>query len=218
MFVPQLILKQLYTRGSLHNTDAGVCFSIKNRLMDVIITRIESVEIDREHIPLEKITLEYNTGHQEKAYEISKQNQKAFPLRDTMKFICDIPPLNGEMHKIWISFSVKNYGNYEVKVEDAITPESDHLIRIPRQAGDDYKPESIVERQKFIEDFSNEKFEHIFQYSIDPQETRGNIEHFTGVVEIPLGIAGPIHINGENAQGEYLVPLATTLGPGRSPD
>jgi hydroxymethylglutaryl-CoA reductase (NADPH) len=37
-----------------------------------------------------------------------------------------------------------------------------------------------------------------------------NIEHYVGTVRLPLGIAGPLRVNGAHAQGEYIVPLATT--------
>ena len=37
-----------------------------------------------------------------------------------------------------------------------------------------------------------------------------NIEHFIGTVKIPVGVAGPLRINGLHAHGDYLIPLATT--------
>ncbi|MBF4245534.1 3-hydroxy-3-methylglutaryl-CoA reductase [Vibrio anguillarum] len=37
-----------------------------------------------------------------------------------------------------------------------------------------------------------------------------NIEHFIGTVKVPVGIAGPLRVNGLFAKGDYLVPLATT--------
>jgi len=37
-----------------------------------------------------------------------------------------------------------------------------------------------------------------------------NIENFVGTVKIPVGIAGPVRVNGTFAQGDYYVPLATT--------
>ena len=33
-----------------------------------------------------------------------------------------------------------------------------------------------------------------------------------GVAEVPIGLAGPLHVCGEFADGEYLIPLATTEG------
>jgi hydroxymethylglutaryl-CoA reductase (NADPH) len=38
----------------------------------------------------------------------------------------------------------------------------------------------------------------------------GNIENFIGTVKIPVGIIGPLRINGLNANGDYHVPMATT--------
>lgn len=49
--------------------------------------------------------------------------------------------------------------------------------------------------------------------SIDSSETfRGNIENFIGMAQIPVGLAGPLWINGKNAKGEFYIPLATTEG------
>lgn len=40
----------------------------------------------------------------------------------------------------------------------------------------------------------------------------GNIENFIGMSQIPTGLAGPVKIKGENANGEFPIPLATTEG------
>ncbi|MFV2053146.1 hydroxymethylglutaryl-CoA reductase [Aliiroseovarius sp. YM-037] len=37
-----------------------------------------------------------------------------------------------------------------------------------------------------------------------------NIESFIGTVKMPIGLVGPLRINGVNASGDYAVPLATT--------
>ncbi len=37
-----------------------------------------------------------------------------------------------------------------------------------------------------------------------------NIEYFIGSVKVPVGIAGPLRVNGLHAQGDYHIPLATT--------
>jgi hydroxymethylglutaryl-CoA reductase (NADPH) len=41
---------------------------------------------------------------------------------------------------------------------------------------------------------------------------KGNIENFIGMAQIPIGLAGPLLINGTKANGEFFVPLATTEG------
>ena len=37
-----------------------------------------------------------------------------------------------------------------------------------------------------------------------------NIEHYIGTIKVPVGIAGPLRVNGLFAQGDFYVPLATT--------
>lgn len=42
------------------------------------------------------------------------------------------------------------------------------------------------------------------------EQYRHNIENFIGTVKIPVGIAGPLRVNGLFAKGDYYIPLATT--------
>ncbi|MFK7731167.1 MAG: hypothetical protein AB8B48_06050 [Pseudomonadales bacterium] len=39
-----------------------------------------------------------------------------------------------------------------------------------------------------------------------------NIENFVGTVRVPVGIAGPVHVRGDEAKGNFYVPFATTEG------
>lgn len=44
----------------------------------------------------------------------------------------------------------------------------------------------------------------------DVSDYQGNIENLIGTLRVPLGIAGPLRVNGIFAKGDYLVPMATT--------
>jgi hydroxymethylglutaryl-CoA reductase (NADPH) len=77
---------------------------------------------------------------------------------------------------------------------------------------DDYTRESADARLLTVREATGASLAHIGTYSLDPGEVRGNIENFAGAAQLPLGIAGPLLVNGEHAQGEVHVPLATTEG------
>jgi len=47
---------------------------------------------------------------------------------------------------------------------------------------------------------------------IAPETLAGNTENFVGVARVPIGVAGPLRINGTCAHGDFYVPLATTEG------
>jgi len=83
---------------------------------------------------------------------------------------------------------------------------------IPRDPTDDYGREAIERRQAFIRANTGSPLEHTSAYSLDPTTLPGNVENFFGVAQVPIGLAGPLLVNGEHAQGEFFIPLATTEG------
>jgi len=46
----------------------------------------------------------------------------------------------------------------------------------------------------------------------DPAGLAGNIENLVGFAQIPVGVVGPLRVNGTEAKGDFMVPLATTEG------
>jgi hydroxymethylglutaryl-CoA reductase (NADPH) len=215
--IPSLLLKQLYTNSSLQNGEGEVRFSIKNRLSDAELHKINFIKIDEFEIPLADITLEMGETKIQ-ALEVTEQNPLAFALRTMVTLILKHPPLTEGKHSMTISFESSPFGKLECTVEDSI--ESQLLnVKIPRNSTDDYSAEIIQKRHDFLNDFVKntvnpdfEGFKHTKQFSFEAHQTQGNCEHFIGVAQVPLGIAGPLLINGEHAQGEFLIPMATSEG------
>jgi hydroxymethylglutaryl-CoA reductase (NADPH) len=83
---------------------------------------------------------------------------------------------------------------------------------IPRSKEADYTTEQAAKRRRFVTERTGADLSTIAAHAIDPEVTRGNVENFIGTVQMPLGLAGPLHINGRHAQGDFYVPLATTEG------
>ncbi len=84
--------------------------------------------------------------------------------------------------------------------------------RIPRDLDDDYTLDAAAARRAFLREQTGVALQHVAYHSFDPSVLHGNVEHFTGVAQVPIGIAGPLLVDGEHAQGDFYVPLATTEG------
>jgi len=68
-------------------------------------------------------------------------------------------------------------------------------------------------RREALGRITDTELDNVGRFSIDETEAaKRNIENMIGAIQIPLGIAGPVTINGEYACGNYYLPLATTEG------
>ncbi len=211
--IPSLILKQLYTFGSLANTDEGVRLTLKNRLSDATVTRIVRITIDGHEAPHGGIEIDLGDGERLRAAAISKSSALAFPLKKTVLIhLVGFGPLDKGNHEIEVKFEATPFGELDLKVTDAIAEETPKRIQIPYDKEDDHNQRMAEVRQSFLAEYTGKKLEHVNRYSFDPATTRGNVENFVGVAQIPIGLAGPLLVNGEHAQGEFLIPLATTEG------
>ncbi len=83
---------------------------------------------------------------------------------------------------------------------------------LPRDRHDDYSPAAVGARQDYVARYSGARLWHTCAFSYDPHLAAGHCENFTGVAQVPVGFAGPLHVEGEHAQGDFLIPLATSEG------
>ncbi|MDX6726505.1 MAG: hydroxymethylglutaryl-CoA reductase [Baekduia sp.] len=83
---------------------------------------------------------------------------------------------------------------------------------VPRDRTDDYTRDAAQLRREFLTEQTGAVLDHVGHYSFDPSVLPVNIEHFPGVAQVPIGIAGPLLVDGEHAQGQFYVPLATAEG------
>jgi len=73
--------------------------------------------------------------------------------------------------------------------------------------------DAIRVRREFIEQETKTSLANIGIFSIDiDRVVQRNCENMIGTVQVPLGVAGPIIVNGEYAKGEFWLPIATTEG------
>ena len=73
--------------------------------------------------------------------------------------------------------------------------------------------DAIRVRRGFIEQETGTSLENLGIFSIDIERVvKRNCENMIGTVQVPVGVAGPLLVQGEYAQGNYYLPLATTEG------
>ena len=75
-----------------------------------------------------------------------------------------------------------------------------------------YTRESWEARLRWLERETGRAWPHLARSPLDPAHLRGHIENYIGAVSVPVGLAGPLLLHGEHAQGMVLAPFATTEG------
>ena len=212
--VPSLLLKQLYTFGSLSNTGSDVKFALKNRLSDATLTGIRSISIDGKPADLANATLELGGGNGPiPVLRVSGSSPVEFPLKRVVQVRLEgFGALERGSHEVLVAFDAKPFGELKLKVNDTIAEPTRERLQIPYDKENDHTREWAERRRKLVAETTGQRLEHVGSYSFDPADLRGNVESFLGVAQVPIGLAGPILMNGEHAKGEFLVPLATTEG------
>lgn len=81
--------------------------------------------------------------------------------------------------------------------------------RIP--SGQDYTFDALRKRNDFASQMTESDLSSL-QRDEDVACYKGNVENIFGFIQIPLGLAGPLRLLGNYAQGDFLIPLATTEG------
>lgn len=75
-----------------------------------------------------------------------------------------------------------------------------------------YSETARLNRLQFLRDISGLNLESLEETRIEADSLRGNIENMIGAVEIPIGVAGPLLVNGRESERLLYAPIATTEG------
>ena len=211
-FIPNSVIGKLYNRTSLRNEGGLVRFTVKNRLSPAEIHEILHIEINGEPVAHDRVSVSIEQGEVIPLSMLDPDNPLDFPLGALVHFYLEIEPLPEGRHELNLAFKAPPFGRLSLKVQDTLKTGEVLPETVPRDSADDYSDKIIHARQNFIREKTGTELNHTAAYSFDPHVTRGNIEHFTGVAQVPLGFAGPLLVNGEHAQGEFYVPLACSEG------
>jgi hydroxymethylglutaryl-CoA reductase (NADPH) len=74
-------------------------------------------------------------------------------------------------------------------------------------------PETAAEaRRRFVEAETGADLSAVGEYVFAAGKVDPNVENLLGAAQVPMGVAGPVPVDGGAASGEYYLPLATTEG------
>ena len=83
---------------------------------------------------------------------------------------------------------------------------------VPRGEGRCDTGDEIAVRRAWVEERTGCRLDHVGRSTLPAQCLPGNVENPVGAAQVPLGVAGPLRVLGEHADGTFYVPLATTEG------
>jgi hydroxymethylglutaryl-CoA reductase (NADPH) len=118
----------------------------------------------------------------------------------------DIMDETAESFDDLFQFLMKNKSFAEFVEDDSVAETKSSLPSLL-----DFSARAMAKRQELARSLSNDP-ELRFPLPSSPDNFSGNIEGFMGFTQIPVGLAGPINVKGEVAQGDFYIPLATTEG------
>jgi hydroxymethylglutaryl-CoA reductase (NADPH) len=67
-------------------------------------------------------------------------------------------------------------------------------------------------RRAYVAEETDADLSAVGAYSFPAAEAESNVENLVGGAQIPMGVAGPVTVDGGAAEGEYYLPMATTEG------
>ena len=113
-------LKQLYTTGSLANTDDGFRFELKNRLMPAKLHGVRRVAVDGRDVPLDGATIAADDGRVLGPEDVSAESPADFALGDRLEVRLRGERLAPGAHALVIEFDAQPVGRLTLEVEDTL--------------------------------------------------------------------------------------------------
>lgn len=206
------MLARLYSTGSLEGTDDGFRFGVKNRLFDARLDAVELLRVDGAEVPLERVIVSVTRpdGASERVGAAAVSGVD-LPLSTRLDVQVDGRHLAPGTHDLEVAVRAHPFGELRFRVTDHLALPLAPRESIPRLA-DDWSDEAVEARRRYLESHTGVRPHHLYATSIPAGATHGNIENLVGAAQVPVGLAGPVLIDGEMATGEFVIPMATTEG------
>ena len=119
----QQYLERLFTWESLENTERGVEFELKNRLIEAEFEGVTMAKIDGEPVDAEDVTLELSADERHTADEITPERPLELDLAETVQVVLDRERLRLGVHELELGLRVEGYGEVSFTTDDEVREE-----------------------------------------------------------------------------------------------
>jgi hypothetical protein len=174
-------LQRLFTWESLENTERGVEFELKNRLIEAEFEGVTLVALDEESVAPSNITLELSEDEQYRADEITPENPLELDLAETVQVVLDRDRLRVGVHELQVGLQVEGYGEVSFTTDDEIT-EGDLVDVDPA----DY---TVAELETLVEDITEPA---TLEELLEDERERKNRKTAVSALEERLAEAEPL--------------------------
>ncbi|MEM8934418.1 MAG: hypothetical protein AAGE94_24705, partial [Acidobacteriota bacterium] len=82
-------------------------------------------------------------------------------------------------------------------------PNDRRIALVPRLSEQGYEDAQQTERRRWVEDVTGATLDAVGHHAIPGPSMRGNVENPIGAAQVPLGVAGPLRVRGEHADGTF---------------
>ena len=117
--IPTFLLRKLYVKGSLTNTDDGFMLKLKNTISSGTAVTLEPIQVDGNEYPLDSLTIRSEDG-EINGGEVSAENTFPIKVGVEIELIIKGNQLDAGEHKIDISLTTKEVGKLAFDVTDTI--------------------------------------------------------------------------------------------------
>lgn len=114
-------LERLFTWESLENTERGVEFELKNRLIETDFEGIERIAVDGETVPSEAVTLEVDEDERYRADEVTADRPLHLDLAETVQVVLERDRLRLGVHELTVELRAAGYGEVSFTTDDEVT-------------------------------------------------------------------------------------------------
>ncbi len=117
--VPGFLLKKLYVKKSLKNTEDGFEFELNNVLADATIVEPLTLIVDKEEIPQENVKIIFE-GKELRATDINTSNPIPFKVKTKITVKVYGKKLEPGKHSIELKTKAKEYGELKFTFKDEV--------------------------------------------------------------------------------------------------